>query len=112
MSAAEDRSWEYTLGRIDERTENIEKHLDRVDTDLTGIKEKMLTKTTLLAALITINEPQRSRYRHSFKSNGSWAGVLLAPLHREAAKLGTPIIQAVDVEAGDDRLLGFLLRLA
>ena len=65
MSAAEDRSWEYTLGRIDERTENIEKHLDRVDTDLTGIKEKMLTKTTflvvlgivaaLLAALITIN---------------------------------------------------------
>ena len=28
MAAAEDKSWEYTLGRIDERTENLEKRID------------------------------------------------------------------------------------
>ena len=28
MAAAEDTSWEYTLGRIDERTENLEKRVD------------------------------------------------------------------------------------
>ena len=28
MAAAEDKSWEYTLGRIDERTENLEQRID------------------------------------------------------------------------------------
>ena len=27
MAAAEDTSWEYTSGRIDERTENLEKRI-------------------------------------------------------------------------------------
>ena len=27
MAAAEDTSWEYTLGRIDERTENLERRI-------------------------------------------------------------------------------------
>ena len=34
MAAAEDKGWEYTLGRIDERTENLEKRLDRVEADV------------------------------------------------------------------------------
>jgi len=28
MATAEDKSWEYTLGRIDERTENLERRVD------------------------------------------------------------------------------------
>ena len=72
MAAAEDKSWEYTLGRIDERTENLEQRIDgrfenleqriderfehveqrleRVGFDVKGIQktidEKMLNKTT------------------------------------------------------------------
>ena len=34
MAAAEDTSWEYTLGRIDERTEHIEKRLTRMEAEL------------------------------------------------------------------------------
>ena len=36
MAAAEDTSWEYTLGRIDERTEHIEKRLTRMEAELTA----------------------------------------------------------------------------
>ena len=61
MAAAEGKSWEYTLGRIDERTENLEQRIDerfehveqrleRVEFDVKGIQktidEKMLNKTT------------------------------------------------------------------
>ncbi len=72
MAAAEDTSWEYTLGRVDERFENLEKRIDerfenlekrvderfehveqrlgRVEFDVKGIQktidEKMLNKTT------------------------------------------------------------------
>lgn len=46
MAAAEDKSWEYTLGRIDERTENIEKRLTRVEGELATVKDAMLTKGT------------------------------------------------------------------
>ena len=34
MAAAEDTSWAYTLGRIDERTEHIEKRLTRMEAEL------------------------------------------------------------------------------
>lgn len=62
MAAAEDKSWEYTLGRIDERTENIEKRLTRVETDvaelrsemrgeLSAVKDTMLTKGTFFTVL-------------------------------------------------------------
>ena len=76
MAAAEDKSWEYTLGRIDERTENlerrldervdnlerrldrvderfdrVERRLDRVETDVKDIHEKMLTKATFFTFL-------------------------------------------------------------
>ncbi len=58
MAAAEDKSWEYTLGRIDERTENIEKHLTRVEADmaelrgeLSAVKDAMLTKGTFFTVL-------------------------------------------------------------
>ena len=79
MAAAEDKSWEYTLGRIDERTENLEKRVDerfesleqrleRVEIAVKGVQktidEKMLNKTTfftfmsivagLLAAMIAL----------------------------------------------------------
>ena len=79
MAAAEDTSWEYTLGRVDERFENLEKRVDerfehveqrleRVEFDVKGIQktidEKMLNKTTfftftsvgagLLAAMIAL----------------------------------------------------------
>ncbi len=83
MVAAEDKSWEYTLGRIDERTEQtgqrldlldqrldlaeqrLGQRLDRVEQRLDRVEEKMLTKgtffavlsvvTALLATLITLN---------------------------------------------------------
>ena len=51
MNTAEDRSWEYTLGRIDERTENIEKRLTRVEAEVTEVKDAMLTKSTFLTVL-------------------------------------------------------------
>ena len=38
MAAAEDKSWECTLGRIDERTENLEK---RVDERFEGLERRM-----------------------------------------------------------------------
>ena len=76
MVAAEDKSWEYTLGRIDERTEQTGQRLDLLDQRLDlaeqrlgqrldRVEEKMLTKgiffvvlsvvTALLATLITLN---------------------------------------------------------
>lgn len=51
MNTAEDRSWKYTLGRIDERTENIEKRLTRVEAEVTEIKDGMLTKSTFFTVL-------------------------------------------------------------
>ena len=51
MNAAEDKSWEYTLGRIDERTENIEKRLTRVEAEVTEVKDVMLTKSTFFTVL-------------------------------------------------------------
>ena len=58
MAAAEDKSWEYTLGRIDERTENIEKRLTRVEADISElrgeigtVKDAMLTKGTFFTVL-------------------------------------------------------------
>ena len=51
MNTAEDRSWEYTLGRIDERTENIEKRLTRVEAEVTEVKDVMLTKSTFFTVL-------------------------------------------------------------
>ena len=51
MNTAEDRSWEYTLGRIDERTENIEKRLTRVEAKVTEVKDVMLTKSTFFTVL-------------------------------------------------------------
>ena len=51
MAAAEDKSWEYTLGRIDERTENIEKRLTRVETEMATVKDAMLTKGTFFTVL-------------------------------------------------------------
>lgn len=51
MNTAEDRSWEYTLGRIDERTENIEKRLTRVEAEVTEVKDGMLTKSTFFTVL-------------------------------------------------------------
>ena len=51
MNTAEDRSWEYTMGRIDERTENIEKRLTRVEAEVTEVKDGMLTKSTFLTVL-------------------------------------------------------------
>lgn len=51
MNTAEDRSWEYTLGRIDERTENIEKRLTRVEAEVTEVKDVMLTKRTFITVL-------------------------------------------------------------
>lgn len=62
MAAAEDTSWEYTLGRIDERTENIEKRLTRVEAEvaelrsemhgeLATVKDTMLTKGTFFTVL-------------------------------------------------------------
>ena len=58
MAAAEDKSWEYTLDRIDERTENIEKRLTRVEADvaelrgeLSAVKDAMLTKGTFFTVL-------------------------------------------------------------
>ena len=51
MNTAEDRSWEYTLGRIDERTENIEKCLTRVEAEVTEVKDGMLTKSTFFTVL-------------------------------------------------------------
>ena len=51
MAAAEDKSWEYTLGRIDERTENIEKRLTRVEAGVTTVKDAMLTKGTFSTVL-------------------------------------------------------------
>ena len=41
MAVAKDKSWEYTLGRINERTENIEKRLTRVETDVVGLCSEM-----------------------------------------------------------------------
>ena len=41
MAVAEEKSWEYTLGRIDERTENIEKRLTRVETDVAELRSEM-----------------------------------------------------------------------
>ncbi len=46
MATAEDKSWEYTLRRIDERTENIEKRLTRVKEELATVKDAMLTTGT------------------------------------------------------------------
>ena len=58
MATAEDKSWEYTLGRIDERTENIEKRLTRVEADISElrgeigtVKDAMLTKGTFFTVL-------------------------------------------------------------
>lgn len=65
VAVAEGKSWEYTLGRIDERTEQTGQRLDRVGQRLGQVEEKMLTKgtflamlavvTALLATLITLN---------------------------------------------------------
>ena len=41
MAAAEDKSWEYTLSRIDERTENIERRLTRVETEVAELRSEM-----------------------------------------------------------------------
>lgn len=38
MAVAEDRSWEYTLGRIDERTEQHGKDTAELRTDVTGLR--------------------------------------------------------------------------
>ena len=51
MTAAENTSWAYILGRIDERTENIEKRLTRVETELATVKDAMLTKGTFFTVL-------------------------------------------------------------
>ena len=51
MAVAEDKSWEYTLGRIDERTENIEKRLTRVEAEVAVVKDAMLTKGTFFTVL-------------------------------------------------------------
>lgn len=55
MAAAEDTSWEYTLGRIDERTENIEKRLTRVEAELAAVKDTMLTKGTFFTVLGSVS---------------------------------------------------------
>jgi len=72
MATAEDKSWEYTLGRIDERFDHvgqrIEQRLERIEFYVKSIQktidEKMLTKATfftftsivagLLAAMIAL----------------------------------------------------------
>ena len=68
MATAEDKSWEYTLGRIDERFDHvgqrIEQRLERIEFYIKDIREKMLTKATfftftsivagLLAAMIAL----------------------------------------------------------
>ena len=51
MAAAEDTFWEYTLGRIDERTENLEKCLTRVEGELAAVEDAMLTKGTFFTVL-------------------------------------------------------------
>ena len=51
MATAEDKSWECTLGRIDERTENIEKRLTRVEAEVATVKDAMLTKSTFFTVL-------------------------------------------------------------
>ena len=51
MATTEDKSWEYTLGRIDERTENIEKRLTRVEAEVATVKDAMLTKGTFFTVL-------------------------------------------------------------
>ncbi len=51
MAVAEDKSWEYTLGRIDERTENIEKRLTRVEAEVAAVKDALLTKGTFFTVL-------------------------------------------------------------
>lgn len=59
MAVAEDKSWEYTLGRMDERTENLERGMnerfEHGEADIKDIRktlnEKMLTKTTFFAFL-------------------------------------------------------------
>ncbi len=51
MVAAEDKSWEYILGRIDERTENIERRLTRVEAEVATVKDTMLTKGTFFTVL-------------------------------------------------------------
>ncbi len=51
MAVAEDKSWEYTLGRIDERTENIERRLTRVEAEVAAVKDAMLTKGSFFTVL-------------------------------------------------------------
>ena len=55
MAAAEDTSWEYTLGRIDERTENIEKRLTRVEAAVAAVKDTMLTEGTFFTVLGSVS---------------------------------------------------------
>ena len=66
VATAEDTSWEYMLGRIDERTENIEKRLTRVEAEVTdlrsemhgelaAVKDAMLTKGTFFTVLGTVS---------------------------------------------------------
>ena len=44
-------SWEYTLGRIDERTESIGKRLIQVEAEVAAVKDTMLTKGTFFTVL-------------------------------------------------------------
>lgn len=61
MAVTEDRSWEYTLGRIDERTEQHGKDINRLRADVARVqaglneaREAMLAKTTFFAVAAVI----------------------------------------------------------
>lgn len=61
MAVAEDRSWGYTLGRIDERTEQYGKDIGRLRADVARVqtgpneaREAMLPKTTFFAVAAVI----------------------------------------------------------
>lgn len=61
MAVAEDRSWEYTLGRIDERTDQHGRDIGRLCADVARVqaglneaREAMLPKTTFFAVAAVI----------------------------------------------------------
>ncbi len=76
MAVAEEKSWEYTLGRIDERTENIEKRLTRVETDVAELRSEMRDERSAMRGELSEMRGELSAVKDAMLTKGTFFTVL------------------------------------
>ena len=76
MAVAEEKSWEYTLGRIDERTENIEKRLTQVETDVAELRSEMRDERSAMRGELSAMRGELSAVKDAMLTKGTFFTVL------------------------------------